>query len=90
MILISSFYTFKFIQIVNKGWFLMLIPAYFFSIYLIIELVNKTHQFLRVIGIYLDFGHASVALLELWLLGNLTGSIMIAYGLYKRVKNRES
>lgn len=49
-------------------WFAIIVIIYFISIYFYFEIVNKTHKFLRESGIYIDFGHASLLLIEVFLI----------------------
>lgn len=51
------------------------IIVYFFLIYGYFELVNTIHTHLRDRGIYVEFGHASILLILLFLVSVITGIV---------------
>lgn len=47
-------------------WFVIIAIVYLISIYFYFEIVNKVHQFFRNSRIYIDFGHGSLLLIEMF------------------------
>jgi hypothetical protein len=71
-------------RIKSVVWFLVIILMYIISIYIYFEIINKIHQFLRDKGIYIEFGHASILLLELGILCLILAIINIIWASVKK------
>lgn len=67
-------------------WVIFYLFIYIISIEILFELVNKLHIYLRNKQIYLEFGHASILLLEVNFLCLLIAVILIITIFYKRNK----
>jgi hypothetical protein len=85
--LIGSYFIHYYLKTIKSVfWLTAVILTYFVSIYLFFELINKIHQLLRDREIYIEFGHASILLIELFIICIIIGIINIIWAINKRSK----
>jgi len=71
---------------VNLKWLILIIPVYLISIYFYFDLVVRVHQFFRERGIYLEFGHSSLLLIELCVFTYISALVMLVHVFYLKYK----
>jgi len=76
--------------IVKKKWLFVYIIVYVIAISLYFELAVKLHQTLRNNKIYLEFGHADILLLELFVICYITATGFIISIFYRRKTKHSS
>ena len=59
---------------------------FFMSVYLLAEIFNQIHIFLRNRHHYIELGHASILDIEIWLFFQLISIFTIIYFIFKRVR----
>ena len=74
---------------VKKGYFIILILIYVLFIYFYYDGFDLIHGLLREKGIYLEFGHASEAIVLLFMLSLVTGIVIIYAAFLKRYKQNK-
>lgn len=87
LFLTLSFLLRKVMLKVNSKWLMLIIPAYLVSIYFYFDLVVKIHQFLRGKGIYMEFGHFSLLLIELCVFTYISALVILVNVFYLRYKS---
>ncbi len=75
---------------VNLKWLILIVPVYLISIYFYFDLAVRIHQTLRERGIYLEFGHGEIMLLELELACYITAVCLILNVFYSRSRFRNN
>jgi phosphoglycerol transferase MdoB-like AlkP superfamily enzyme len=77
LFLLVSLYFRKLVIQMRSVWIaIIFIIVYFIATWFYFELINRAHQVLRSHGIYIDFGHASLLLLEIFAICILTAIII--------------
>jgi len=76
----------------KKIWFILISVTYLVFTYLYFELINYVHSILRDHGYFIEFGHASILLIEVFLVCLFVAVINIGIAvarkiLYKRAES---
>jgi hypothetical protein len=81
-----SFMFYKRIKRVRKKFIAVWIVGYLVLTYLYFEIINQIHHYLRDRNIFIEFGHADIDFLIVFLLSLITALLSIIFGMYKRKK----
>ncbi len=86
--IVASYYLHKYMRNIKSIiWFLSVILMYIVMLYGYFEIINKIHQYLRDRGIYIEFGHASILLIELGVICLFFALINIVWAAVSRYRN---
>lgn len=77
-----------FLKIGNKYFFLVAISFYLFGTLAFFELLNNMKNKLREAGLYIEFGHANAALVEIAFICFAFGATNAIWLIYKYFKGR--
>jgi len=74
--------------VVRRVFFYLLCFFYLSFIYFYFSSIELIHEYLRHKKIYLEFGHASMDLVLLFVVSALLGISVVFYSYFKRKKNK--